>query len=288
MKARLALWLSLPVLVLACSSDDPAAMGAAGGGGGGTSGAAGDGASGGGSGGASGASTSGAGGMTGGSSGSAGTPGVDAEADAGDPGGGDLLDDGTMTFFVTSDGMGNGGDLGGLAGADAFCRQLATAVSPDFGRRTWRAYLSTVTENAGERIGTGPWRNQAGVIIANTVAQLHDQGPDGSLNETWPLNNLNIPLDEQGDTVLNNVHDILTGTQADGTLDPGNTCEDWTSSLDDAANLVRVGHSNRNGGGQPPSWTTTHTVGCSEDGTNNITQGGGRGSIYCFALIIER
>lgn len=223
-----------------------------------------------------------------GSSGGSGAPGADAGADAGDPGGGDLLDDDTMTFFVTSRGMGDGGNLGGLTGADAFCRQLATDVSPDLGRRTWRAYLSTATVNAGERIGTGPWRNQGGVIIANDLAQLHDQGQNGTLNDTWPIGNLNIPLDELGNQVQNNVHDILTGTQADGTLDPGLTCEDWTSGADAEDNLVRVGHSNRAGGGQAPSWSTTHTVGCSEDGANNVTQNGGRGSLYCFALIIER
>jgi hypothetical protein len=193
-----------------------------------------------------------------------------------------------MTFFVTSDGIGNGGNLGGLAGADAFCTQLAVAVSPEFARRTWRAYLSTATVNAGERIGTGPWRNQAGEIVANNLTQLHDQGEDGSLNDTWPIGNPpTVPLDEQGNQVANNVHDILTGTQEDGTLDPGNTCADWTSSADDPAINVRVGHSNRTGGGQPPSWSTTHTVGCSEDGANNITQGGGRGSLYCFAVITE-
>jgi hypothetical protein len=283
----------LPLLVCACSSDDPPALGTAGTGGSagnagaaGAGGAAGTGGTGGANGGASGASTSGAGGgMPGGSSGSGGAP-IDAGTDASDPGGGDLLDDGTMTFFVTSDGIGNGGNLGGLAGADAFCRQLATAVSADFGRRTWRAYLSTTTENAGERIGTGPWRNQAGVIIANDLTQLHDQGETGSLNDTWDIGDLNIPLDEQGATVANNVHDILTGSQADGTLDPGLTCDDWTSN--DAADSVRVGHSNRMGGGQDPSWTTTHTVGCNQEGAGNITQLGGRGSLYCFALIIER
>lgn len=252
----------------------------------GTGGAAGDGSSGGGNGGASGASMSGAGGVAGGSAGSAGSPGIDAGSDAGDPGGGDLLDDETMTFFVTSEGIGNGGNLGGLAGADAFCRQLALAVSPDFARRTWRAYLSTTAENAGERIGTGPWRNQEGVIIANDLTQLHDQGEDGSLNDTWPIGELDIPLDEQGDTVANGVHDILTGTQADGTLDEGFTCDDWTSNSED--DDVRVGHSNREGGGQPNSWSTTHTVGCNQTGPGNITSGGGRGSLYCFARIIER
>src|SRR5690606_33912135 len=158
-------------------------------------------------GGASGASMSGAGGggMAGSGTGNAGAPATDAGADAGEPA--DVLSDETMTFFVTSEGIGNGGDLGGLAGADAVCRQLATAASPTFERRTWRAYLSTATVNAGERIGTGPWHNQAGVIIANDLTQLHDQGEDGSLNDTWPIDDLDIPLDEQGNEVVNGVHD---------------------------------------------------------------------------------
>jgi hypothetical protein len=197
----------------------------------------------------------------------------------------DALDDGTMSFFVTSAGMGEGGDLGGLAGADAFCEQLAVAAVPALARRTWRAYLSTASENARERIGTGPWRNQAGTLIASDLTSLHDQAMGGALDASWPPANLTIPLDEQGNQVPNNVHDILTGTKADGTLDPGLTCEDWTSSVADAANLVRVGHSNRQGGGQAPSWSTTHTVGCAQTGTPNITQGGGRGSFYCFAVI---
>ena len=96
---------------------------------------------------------------------------------------------------------------------------------------------------------------------------------------------MGVALDEQGNEIPNNVHDMLTGSQADGTLDSGLTCEDWTSGADDPNVNARVGHSNRTGGGQPPSWSTTHTVGCSQDGANNVTQGGGRGSFYCFAVI---
>jgi hypothetical protein len=145
--------------------------------------------------------------------------------------------------------------------------------------------LSTADADARDRIGTGPWRNQAGVLIANDLDQLHDQAPGGTLDALWPAGDLTVPLDEQGNQVPNNVHDILTGSQADGTLDPGLTCDDWTSNVADQAVLVRVGHSNRMGGGQAPSWSTTHTVGCSQAGTPNVTQGGGRGSIYCFAVI---
>jgi hypothetical protein len=302
MKSKLLLVLALPLLAFSCSSDeeDDGVAGAGGTGGtGALGGAAGSGAgAGGASAGSGGASAgSGAGGSaTAGASGSAGAAGAagsdsdEAEpdagiADAGEGADGDESDDGTMTFFVTSDGIGDGGNLGGLTGADAFCTELAVAASPDFGRRTWHAYLSTTDEDARDRIGTGPWRNQAGVIVANDLTQLHDQGAGGALDDTWPVGDLTVPLTEQGDQVANNVHDILTGTQADGTLDPDLTCEDWTSNVADDAILVRVGHSNRMGGGQDPSFSTTHTVGCSQAGTPNITQGGGRGSLYCFAVI---
>lgn len=293
MNKVLASLLSAFLLALACSDDDESDGGGGSGGSAGSGNEAGSagsgttagsgGAAGDGAGGAAGSGQSGAGGGMSGSSGSAGD--VDAGDDPDASGGGDTTADGTMTFFVTSDGIGNGGDLGGLTGADAFCRQLAVAVDAALGRRTWRAYLSTTEEDARDRIGTGPWHNQAGEIIANDLTQLHDQGMTGTLNDTWPIADLTVALDEEGGQVMNGVHDILTGTQADGTLDEGLTCEDWTSDADDEAIEARVGHSNRTGGGQPPSWSTTHTVGCSQDGANNITQGGGRGSIYCFAVI---
>jgi hypothetical protein len=270
-KYSLALVFSVP-LALACSDDaEDTAPGV--GGSGGSAGSSASAGSGGGAGSSAMAGSSGA-------SGNGGSGGSSPTGNAGD-----ALDDGTMSFFVTSAGMGNGGDLGGLAGADAFCEQLAAAAVPALARRTWRAYLSTASENARERIGTGPWRNQAGTIIASDLTGLHDQAMGGALDATWPPANLTVPLDEQGNQVPNNVHDILTGTKADGTLDAGLTCQDWTSSVADAGNLVRVGHSNRQGGGQAPSWSTTHTVGCAQTGTPNITQGGGRGSFYCFAVI---
>ncbi len=306
MKSKLLLVLALPLLAFSCSSDeednDPTgaggtgALGGAAGTGAGTAGSGGSSAGTAGSSagsGAGGSATAGSSGSAGaaGAAGAAGTGGDEAEPDAGgaDAGGegadGDESDDGTMTFFVTSDGIGDGGNLGGLAGADAFCTELAVAASPDFARRTWHAYLSTTDEDARDRIGTGPWRNQAGAIIANDLTQLHDQDEGGALDETWPVGDLTVPLTEEGEQVQNNVHDILTGSQADGTLDPDLTCEDWTSNVADDAILVRVGHSNRTGGGQDPSFSTTHTVGCSQAGTPNITQGGGRGSLYCFAVI---
>jgi hypothetical protein len=206
----------------------------------------------------------------------------------GDPGSaGDSIADGTMTFFETSTGLGEGGNLGGLDGADAFCTELAVAASPDLARRTWHAYLSTSTVNARDRIGAGPWHNQAGVLIADGLDALHDQAPAGSLDDTWPPTDLSVPLDEQGNTVENAVHDILTGSLEDGTLAAGLTCSDWTSS--DTTVQGQVGHSNRNGGMRAPSWTTTHPVGCGASAENRVqgtvTQGGGRGSIYCFAVI---
>ena len=308
MRNSFILVLALPLLALSCSDDDGDTSAVGGSGGSGGSGTSGSGGSGGnaGSAGTAGAGTagSGAGGSaTAGAAGAAGSAGAAGAAGsgsddgddpdaggAGDAGAGDDQDDGTMTFFVTSDGLGDGGNLGGLDGADEFCTSLAIAADADFGRRTWHAYLSTADVDARDRIGTGPWRNQAGNIIANNLVQLHDQGtlidePDGTLDETWPVGDLTIALDEQGNQVPNNVHDILTGSLEDGTVDAANTCEDWTSNVSDAAIQAAVGHSNRTGGGRPESFNATHAVGCSEDGAENITQGGGRGSLYCFAVI---
>lgn len=199
------------------------------------------------------------------------------------------VDDETMSFFVTSRGNPQGGDFGGIAGADAFCQTLAAESPLNVGNKTWRAYLSTSTENARARIGDGPWRNFAGRIIANDLEQLHDQGPGGSLGTTWPEGDATVPLDEQGNQVPNNpvLHDIITGTSLDGTAVPNGTCSDWTSQQGGTQN----GHSNRAGGGQVPvSWGSAHATGCGaavpgqnfQQGT--VTQGGGRGSIYCFAI----
>jgi hypothetical protein len=195
-----------------------------------------------------------------------------------------------MTFFVTSRGSGNGGNFGGIAGADAFCKTLATAANPALANKTWHAYLSTSTENARDRIGAGPWRNFAGDVIANNVADLHDQAAGGASETGYPLNNINTALDETGATVPSGqpavLHDILTGSNLDGTVSASGTCSDWTSTT----GTTRNGHSNRAGGGQnPSSWNSAHDTGCGEptNGMNfqqgTISQGGGRGSIYCFA-----
>ncbi len=215
------------------------------------------------------------------------------EPDEEEPAPDDILADGTMTFFVTSAGMGDGGNLGGLDGADAFCADLAAAASPDLSRRTWRAYLSTSTVDARDRIGTGPWHNQAGAVIANSLDELHDAAnvdPGGPLDAAWPIGNLEIALDETGAQVPGNVHDILTGTLLDGTAAPGLNCDDWTSNSQNAT--ARNGHSNRTGlAGQRQLFNDVHDVGCGPvpAGSNfvggTVSQGGGRGSIYCFAVI---
>jgi hypothetical protein len=250
---------------------------------------------------AGGASSEGQGGMTplegtGGQAGTTNTGAVaepddenSADADAGSP---EPPDDETMSFFVTSRGSGSGGDFGGIAGADAFCDLLATEASAELGNKTWRAYLSTSGEDARDRIGDGPWRNAAGVIIANTLAQLHDQGPTGeggTLDQTWPINNANIALDEQGNPVANDGgtrHDIITGSNADGTVSASGTCSDWTSQQ----GTTRNGHSDRVRFMQNvPSWNSSHDTGCAEpaQGANfqngTVSGGGGRGAIYCFA-----
>jgi hypothetical protein len=190
----------------------------------------------------------------------------------------------SMTFFLTSAGPGNGADLGGLEGADAHCQQLAEAA--DAGDRTWRAYLSTQADggeaavNARDRIGAGLWQNVQGVVIARDVDELH-----GS-------NNLNkeTALSEQGDVINGrgddpNRHDILTGSQPDGTAFAGSedrTCGNWTSSGDGAA---MVGHHDRQGlrdDEASRSWNSSHPSrgGCSQEALRGT---GGDGLFYCFA-----
>jgi hypothetical protein len=196
-----------------------------------------------------------------------------------------------MTFFMSSKGSGRGGDFGGMAGADAHCKALAMAVSPALGAKNWRAYLSTSTESARTRIGAGPWFNARGVMVARTVDELHDQQAlTGTLNTTWPIGAMafDVILDEQGATHIAGVHDVLTGSTMAGMVDGTNHCTDWTSQTGVSA----VGHSNREGGGRPPSWNAAHTAGCGSEldaqGTlvnrvqGTVTSGGGRGSIYCF------
>jgi len=191
---------------------------------------------------------------------------------------------GGMTFFVSS-ATSVTGNLGGLAGADATCSRLATVVGQ--GSRTWRAYLSVERDasngnqptNARDRIGTGPWRNVNNVVVANSVAELHARTGDAA-----------VFVDERGQRINGQwtgspppvEHDILTGSNADGTLLPGFTCSDWTSASTTVA--AQVGHSDGLGPGQSTagtlsSWNSAHA---NQDCSNTAPRGGA-GRIYCFA-----
>jgi hypothetical protein len=189
-----------------------------------------------------------------------------------------------MTFFITSVGSGKGADLGGLKGADAHCQHLAANAGA--GGRTWRAYLSTTAAggqpavNARDRIGKGPWQNAKGVVVAKNVAELH--GTNNLTKET-ALNEKGQMINGRGDTP--NMHDILTGSQPDGTSMAGDaaktTCGNWTLSGDGAA---IVGHHDRQGlkPDEPSrSWNSSHpSRGCSQA---NLAASGGAGLVYCFA-----
>ena len=184
------------------------------------------------------------------------------------------------SFFVTSEGIGKGGDLGGLAGADAHCERLATKAGlPSTG---WRAYLSTqamppeVPVHARDRIGPGPWYNAKGERIASTVDALHGAG--NAISRA-------TALDERGESVPGKAHDILTGTRLDGTapspLDPDATCRNWTGNADDGGALV--GHHDRVSAIDQPwakSWNSAHiSRGCS---VPKLAELGSGGLFYCF------
>ena len=179
-----------------------------------------------------------------------------------------------ISFFVSSVGSGNGGNLGGLAGADKHCQALGTKAGA--ADRTWRAYLSTSGPDvhARDRIGTGPWHNAKGVLIASNVADLHSDKAN--------INN-DTALDEQGRAINGqgapNRHDILTGSTTDGRTTTM-TCQNWTSSSGDTTAMV--GHHDRLTFGKPGSlWNSAHpSKGCSQE---NLVATGGAGLIYCFA-----
>lgn len=176
-----------------------------------------------------------------------------------------------MSFFATSEGSGKaGGNLGGLGGADATCQSLADAVGQ--GECTWRAYLSTSTVDARDRIGTGPWENSAGEVIAESVAALHTDG----LSNGDPQH----VLDETGSEVPGNEHDILTGSNADGTYMLDSSCLDWNSNS--AKDIAQLGHSDIPGNPNfSPSWNAAHlSNGCT---ALNLEGTGGSGRLYCFA-----
>lgn len=180
-----------------------------------------------------------------------------------------------MTFFVTSKGSGDGANLGGLAGADALCAELATAAGAT--ATGWKAYLSAAAENARDRIGAGPWQNAKGEVIATSVDDLHAE--PNKLTKANALTEAGNPVNGRGDTP--NTHDILTGSNADGTLSAGNTCGDWTSNGEGTAML---GHSDLLGPETLPtgmSWNAAHpSRGCSQEG---LVGTGGAGLFYCFA-----
>lgn len=190
------------------------------------------------------------------------------------------------TFFVTSVGSGRGADLGGLEGADRHCQTLAEAAG--IRGKMWRAYLSTqatgggTAVNAKDRIGRGPWQNAKGVVIAKDVADLH--GANNNLTKQTALTEKGEMVKGRGDQP--NQHDILTGSQPDGTAFAGNqdmTCGNWTKSGTDGAAMT--GHHDRMGlDDSPPakSWNSSHASrgGCSQDALRGT---GGAGLFYCFA-----
>lgn len=184
--------------------------------------------------------------------------------------------DTSMSFFVTSVNPGKGGDLGGLAGADAHCSALA-AASGSTGK-TWRAYLSTDSENAKDRIGTGPWYNAKGEKIADDVASLHGDG--NNITKQTALDEKGEVIPGRGDSP--NRHDILTGSLPDGTAAP-ETCGNWT--MGGAEGAAIVGHSDRTGlddSAAAKSWNSSHSTrgGCSPEAFRST---GGDGLFYCFA-----
>lgn len=197
---------------------------------------------------------------------------------------------GPMSFFITSEGPGDGGNLGGLTGADAHCQKLAAAAGG--GAKTWRAYLSTsfippttAPVHARDRIGKGPWYNAKGVLIAADVDALHGAGnmitKDTALNEKGGMVN--------GRTERPNMHDILTGSRPDGTAwpsfpgQPNMTCGEWRNN---GAGAAMVGHHDRaspDTSNSPwgVSWNSSHlTAGCSKE---DLPKSGGNGLFYCFA-----
>lgn len=189
--------------------------------------------------------------------------------------------DSSMSFFLTSKGPGDGANLGGLEGADAHCQMLAESAGA--GGKTWRAYLSTngdTVVNARDRIGDGPWVAANGIQVAANVDDLHSEnnklGKENSVSESGE------PINGRGDTP--NRHDILTGSNLDGTAfsdGADHSCQDWTYSGQDGS--AQVGHHDRQGGGaNPTSWNNAHpSRGC---GQSDLQGTGGDGLFYCFAI----
>lgn len=187
-----------------------------------------------------------------------------------------------MTFFITSAGSGQGASLNGIEGADQHCQSLAKAAGAT--AKVWRAYLSVSAMdgkpavNARDRIGKGPWKNAKGEVIAKNLEDLH--GASNNLNKQTALTEKGEVVNGRGDKP--NQHDILTGSQADGTAfaaGEDHTCKNWTSGAEGSA---QVGHHDRQGGGTDgTSWNSAHgSKGCSQE---NLVGTGGSGRFYCFA-----
>ncbi len=196
-------------------------------------------------------------------------------------------EDNAMGFFLTSRNIGNGADLGGLAGADAHCQSLAEAAGA--GDRTWRAYLSTSTVNARDRIGKGPWYNFKGELIAKDLEDLHDNNDNIMSENSFTESGGRIPGLEDEE---NATHDMLTGSKSDGTLalvqegkagipehttgDPA-TCSDWTGG----DGRARVGHFDSQVGEGGTVWNSAHyTLGCSQE---DLEKNASVGLFYCYA-----
>lgn len=188
-----------------------------------------------------------------------------------------------MSFFITSTGR-DGGNLGGLDGADQHCQNLAYVQG--FGDTEWAAYLSAMARdgqpavNARDRIGSGPWYNFRGDLIARDVTDLHSE--NANIQKATVLTERGGTVNGRGDTP--NQHDILTGSNLDGTVYTGEgatACDNWTSNADGVGS-ARVGHFDRTGGGENPnSWNSAHnSSGCSAE---NLVATGGNGYFYCFA-----
>jgi hypothetical protein len=191
-----------------------------------------------------------------------------------------------MSFFVTSIGSGKGADLGGLAGADRHCQQLAQAA----GAKTWHAYLSTQAANgqpavnARDRIGNGPWQNAKGAVIAKSVDELHGTN---NLGKQTALSEKGTPTKARGDTP--NEHDALTGSTMDGRAYPpgeDRTCKNWTSSTQGSAMLGHIDREGLSDDAASKSWNASHPSRGSDGGCSqaDLKSTGGGGLFYCFAI----
>jgi len=188
-----------------------------------------------------------------------------------------------MSFFITSSGSGDGANLGGIEGADRICQDRAAAVGA--GGLQWRAYLSVAAEDgkpaqhARDRIGRGPWFNAKGMKVADNVADLHSD--NNKLNKENSLTEKGSVVNGRGDTP--NTHDIITGSNLDGTLYVAEGYTNCTNYRGNGAGAVRLGHHDRQGGGEnPTSWNSAHSSrGCSQD---NLRGSGGAGLFYCFGM----